>query len=91
MPKQIQNRFAEHLAIKERQEKRRITHRDIVKETNISKSTVGSYLRNEVQRPDLEVVAILCDYLGITVWDFFTEVEGADEPKQLEAPLLATA
>ncbi len=92
MVSQIKNRFAEHVAVKARKENRRITHRDIVKETTISKATVGNYLRNEVQRPDLIVVATFCSWLGISPSDFWTwNQEGADEPKDVNAPLLASA
>jgi transcriptional regulator with XRE-family HTH domain len=85
MPKQIKNRFAEYLAIKIREEKRSITHADISTETGIAKATVGSYLRNDVQRPDLRVVATICHWLGIAPGDFWVWSVDEDGEESLEA------
>ena len=95
MAKKIVNRFAEHLAVKERRESRKITQRDIEAETGIAKTTVGRYLRNESKFYETRVVAIICKYLGIDPSDFFAWVDddsfGDDDSKELSAPLLASA
>jgi transcriptional regulator with XRE-family HTH domain len=70
----IWNRFAEHLALKEQREGRRITQDTIVEETGISKQTVNSYLQNKREMYSMRVIDKLCEYLGVTPSDFFVWV-----------------
>ena len=90
MPKKVmRNRLSEHLAIKARREDRKISHRDIVKETGVAKATVALYLQNKATRYSARVVTIFCEYLGIRPEDFFTwdDIEGTDESKLIDARL----
>lgn len=90
----LKNRFAEHLVIKERNENRTYTYREIAAETGLSKSTVGKFMNNEVKLVDLRVAEILIRWLGIKPSEFFTWGAGgecgneeANEPKEVKALL----
>ena len=85
MPDRIENRFAELHKKKEREEQRRITHKDISDETGLAKATIGMYMRNQVQRTDLRVVAVLCNWLNIGVGDFFVLVRSNNGQKISDA------
>jgi len=67
----LSNRFSELLAIKSRREGRRITNRQVVRETGLLRHTVDSYAKNEVTRYDAHIVLTLCNYLGCSVAEFF--------------------
>ena len=49
---------------------KRITYSDIAQATGLAWSTVERYANNRVRRPDLEVVAKLCDYFGVSLSEF---------------------
>lgn len=78
MAQRIINRYQELLAIKERNERRRITQRIAAKETGLTTVTIGRYSRNEVTRYDEPIVLALCQYLNCTVGEFLV-IEEVDE------------
>lgn len=90
----LMNRLAEHIAIAERRENRRISNRQIAQDTGIAKTTVDAYVRNDREQFDRRVVLKICDYLGIDpVKDFFVIVEvevetaGDEESPEQKNPL----
>lgn len=92
----IVNRFAEHLSIKERNDGRKYTNRDIAEITGLNKNTVGQYIRNDMVRPHMDQVQKLCEFLGISPGEFWTWANSSvesedDDSKQLEALLPASA
>lgn len=61
--KRIKNRFSELLAEKARKEnKGRISRRQVLEATGLAKTTIDSYARNEVTRYDETVLLALCNY-----------------------------
>lgn len=87
--KQLKNRLAEHVSIKSRKEDRRLTQRVIAEEAGLSQPTVGLYMRNEVTRTNMEVIAKFCLWLNIHPSQFFTWVETEDDDQKEENTLLA--
>jgi transcriptional regulator with XRE-family HTH domain len=86
MTKQIlSNRFTELLAVKARREQRRISQREVARETGLAKRTVDSYARNEVTRYDAPVVLALCKYLGCDAGELLVieEVEESEDTPEL--------
>ncbi|MBK9751829.1 MAG: helix-turn-helix transcriptional regulator [Chloroflexi bacterium] len=84
----LSNRFTELLAIKARREKRRISQREVARETGLAKRTVDSYARNEVTRYDAPVVLALCNYLGCDAGELLV-IEDVEDPQMQTALLLA--
>ena len=86
---EIKNRFAEHLAIKERRDGRSYSRKEIEEIVKISRTSIDNMMNNQTQRYDMKVVAKVCQWLGIDVTQFFVQED--DESKQLGALLPATA
>lgn len=92
----LMNRLAEHIAVKERQTGRRISNRQIAKDTDIAKTTVDAYIRNDREQYDRRIVIKLCEYLGVDpVTEFFViitqDVEEDDPSPEIKNPLLVPA
>ncbi len=81
----LSNRFSELLAVKARREGRRITNRQVVRETGLLRHTVDSYAKNAVTRYDSHIVLTLCRYLDCTPADFFV-VEQVEEDPEWRTP-----
>ena len=67
MERRVVSRFRELLAIKERRENRRISQREVARDTGIPKTTIDRYARNEVARFDEPTIRGICDYFDCTV------------------------
>lgn len=79
----VLNRLDELIAIKERNEGRRLPNRVIIEETGLSESTLWTWRRNVVTRYDANVIAVLCQWLPCELADLFTVVE--DRPNKRSA------
>jgi len=84
------NRFKELLAVKERREKRKISQREVARETGLTKRTVDSYAKNSLTRYDAPIVLKLCNYLGCTPGDLLV-IEEVEESNGMTAQRLAVA
>jgi len=71
---------------KSAREHRDITYREIAEETGLAWSTVERYANNRVRRPDLEVVAKLCAFFGVSLSEFVVEDDEASEQTAVAAP-----
>ena len=87
---EIVNTFSVHLARKERRERRSYSSRQIAEATGVPRSTIDSYLKNTAVQYDMRKVQRICEWLEITVSEFFTHEE-VDDSKELNALLPATA
>lgn len=79
--KRLLNRLAEHIAYIERREGRKISNRQIARDTGLSRSTVDGYINNDRAQYDAQNVLTICEYLGIDpVTEFWVieEVEAGD-------------
>jgi transcriptional regulator with XRE-family HTH domain len=89
--RKLLNRLAEHIAYIERRTGRKISNRQIVRDTGLSRATVDGYINNDRQQYDSQNVLKICEYLGIDpVTEFWVieEVDAqGDEPGQNETPL----
>jgi len=54
---------------KERKENRRISSSEIARAIDVSPSTVGSWIRNEVTKIEAHVLIGLCDYFNCKIED----------------------
>lgn len=50
---------------KEKEWRRNITVKEVSEATGISRNTINSYLQQDVERPDLEVIGKLCQFFGV--------------------------
>ncbi len=89
MKKRIKNRFTELLAIKSRQEGRRISQREVAETLNIAKGTIDRIALNKTTRYDEHVILALCNYLGCDIGELLY-IEDVPEEGQTKT-LLATA
>lgn len=72
----IQNRLAELVAIKARKEnKPRITQREIRESTGVSLDTINRWINNKARQYDVRTIALFCDYLQCTTGDLFVLVD----------------
>lgn len=80
----LKNRFSELLAIKMRKEMRKISWRDVSRETGLTRVSIHAYAKNEVSRYDSHVVVSLCNYLGCSPAEFFVieDIEDVDADAQ---------
>jgi len=62
-------------------EEERPNHLKIAVEVDISPNTLSRYINNKVQQTDLEVLAKLCDYLGVTDFNDIFELVEEEEDK----------
>lgn len=91
MGQRILNRAAEFLAIKAREERRRITRRTMAKEIGLSERKVYRYVDNQIERQDLSVLLKFCEYFNCTMDELLIiEGEGNPAPETIN-PMLATA
>lgn len=67
MPGTINSRFGILLAEKENREKRKISLKEVQRETGITWSTLNSWTLNKISRFDASVLISLCDYLNCCV------------------------
>ena len=86
------NRVAELHAIKERQEGRTITQRELAEEIGIPLVTLGRWHRNEVKRIDEHIVLRMTEYFNVAVGDLLivqgeSESAPSDEPGNAKTPL----
>lgn len=84
----LSNRFMELLAVKARLEHRKISQREVARETGLAKRTVDSYAKNEVTRYDAPVVLALCKYLGCEAGELLV-IEEIEESEDLPSLMLA--
>lgn len=89
MKQVLSNRFTELLAVKARREQRKISQREVARDTGLAKRTVDSYAKNEVTRYDAPVILALCDYLGCSVAEFFVVEQMEDLDPEWGTPQLA--
>lgn len=47
-------------------EGRRITYKEVAKDTGLSEITISRWARNEVERIELATSKVLCDYFNVT-------------------------
>jgi DNA-binding Xre family transcriptional regulator len=75
--KQLRNRVMLFLQEKERNENRRISSSEVARAINVSPSTIGSWIRNEVTKIEAHVLIGLCDYFECKIEDliYIEEVE----------------
>jgi DNA-binding Xre family transcriptional regulator len=90
MTKRIKNRLRELLAIKERQDGRNYSQREVAESLGLSKVAVDRFARNETTRFDEHIVLALCEFLGCGIGDLLIIEEVSDEQGQLKT-LLASA
>lgn len=86
---EVQNRFGELLAKKERLEGRSISRRQVAEETGISLSSVQKWATNSLARFDATHIIAFCDYFSCSVGELLIVEEGSEEGQQ--ETLLATA
>jgi putative transcriptional regulator len=85
----LANRFSELLAIKSRQEGRRISRREVCEATGLSRSAIDSYARNAVTRFDAPIVLALCTYFECEPGELLI-IEEVDEPSEMQTLVFAT-
>ena len=71
----MKNRLAAFLAEKEMHENRRISIKELEKDTQVSKQTLYAWLNNDISRYDERVIINLCQYFKKSVGDLLTIVE----------------
>jgi DNA-binding Xre family transcriptional regulator len=81
MRRVVKNRVAELVAIKARNEGRRINKTTLFEETGLGRSTVETWMANQVTRFDSDVMLAWCEYLGCEVADLFV-VEEIESPER---------
>jgi DNA-binding Xre family transcriptional regulator len=88
--KTVLNRFNELLAIKQRQEKRAISRRQVARETKISLSSINNWANNAIIRFDALQIAAFCQYFRCTVDELLIIVDSeSDALPELKTPLSA--
>lgn len=87
MKKIIRNRVAELVAIKARREGRVIRKMTLVDETGLNRGTVDTWLANDVNRYDADVMLTWCDYLGCQLADLFVVEELASPEMQTKSAI----
>ena len=80
MPR-ITSRFRALLAEKEIQEKRRISVREIVRETGVSISTVQGIANNTLREIPIDGLAKICAYFGVTTLAELMEYDPANNKR----------
>jgi len=78
MAKRLRNRVLLFLTDKEKRERRRITQSEIARAINVSPTTIGAWIREDVTKIEEHVLLGLCDYFGVT-FDQLLYVEDSDE------------
>ena len=79
--KRVVNRFAELLAIKEREDGRRYTRRDIQDATGVSLQSIQNWFHNETTQFSARQLGIFADFLGCEPGDLITWTEGGESPE----------
>jgi DNA-binding Xre family transcriptional regulator len=64
-------RFLELSQEKERQEKRRITNRELARELNITEHTVANWKAGTVTKVEMDIAQRICNYFNCEVGDLF--------------------
>jgi Cro/C1-type HTH DNA-binding domain len=77
----VRNRVAELVAIKGRRENRLIPVKVLTEETGLARGTVETWLANDVNRFDGDVMLTWCAYLGCEIADLFV-VEAVESPEK---------
>jgi DNA-binding Xre family transcriptional regulator len=84
----VRNRFKELLAIKEREEDRRITYREVSEATGIHEGTLSKWA-NQVNLFDGRVVSALCGYFECEIGDLLVLYPDPESSQKLEAATAA--
>lgn len=86
----VQNRLDELLAIKARKEGRRISRRDLERETGISLTSIQNWANNRVQQFHSNQIATFCEYFGCGIEDLLILVpdDAGELAPEMETPLL---
>lgn len=87
---EVQTRFLELLAAKQRRERRTITREQVAEETGVSLSSVQKWALNTVTRFDSKQIVAFCDYFNCGIGDLLV-IENVDECPERESPLTAIA
>jgi DNA-binding XRE family transcriptional regulator len=80
MAKRIRNRVLWYLTEKEKKERRRISQSEIARAINVSPTTIGSWIREDVTKIEEHVLLGLCDYFGVRFDELLYVEETPDEP-----------
>ncbi len=83
----IENRFRELLEIKQRQDKRKWTYRDIYEETGISPATLSRFAQQTHNQYGSEALAKLCEFLGCTIGELLILVDDDDQGQPVAVAL----
>lgn len=86
---EVQTRFLELLAEKQRRERRTITREQVAKETGISISSVQKWALNQLSRFDSKQIVAFCDYFNCGIGDLLVIEEF--EESELQSPMTAIA
>jgi transcriptional regulator with XRE-family HTH domain len=63
------------LRLKEIAESKKLTQAKIVELTGLPPNTIRSYYYNQIQRPDLRVLNLICKKLGISLFELLEETD----------------
>lgn len=82
----VRNRLGELLAIKSRAEERRISERQVARETGLSPITISKWTLNKTDYSSHEVLITLCNYFECGIGDllYIEEVEIEDDSPEYE-------
>jgi DNA-binding Xre family transcriptional regulator len=87
----VVNRLAEILAIKGRQEARKISVEMVSDETGLARNTIYLWIRNDVKRYDKDTLEVFCDYLDCEIGDLLIREAIPETSKNQITPVFALA
>lgn len=80
---QIQNRFLELLEAKRRKDGKSWTYREIQAETGINPATLTRFAKQRHNQIDMDTLATLCHFLGVSIGEFLVLVEPAEPGEEV--------